>query len=113
MEVVYATDYKDKAVQKLINQGAKIRNPRYFSHDSDTSADKVYLFGDYPAIEEAYDDVEKCKYSGAKGTSSKVKKPNSTSTKAELKAWLEQEEVDFEDGATNEELYELVKQEVE
>jgi len=106
MEVVYAKDYKDEAVQTLINQGAKIRNPQYFKHDSDTSADKVYLFGDWPAIEEAYDEVEKCEYKG-----SAPSKPNSTSNKSELQAWLDYKGVEYESDATNDELYELVKQE--
>lgn len=106
MKVVYAVNYKHEAVQKLINQGAKIRNPRYFKDDSDTSADKVYLFGDYPAIEKAYEDVEKCEY-GDKAP----KKPNSTSNKDELQSWLDYKGVSYSKDATNDELYELVKQE--
>lgn len=50
-------------------------------------------------------------YTGESESTDKVKKPNSTSTKAELQAWLDQEGVEYDDGATNDELYELVKQE--
>lgn len=55
MIIIYAKDHTQKEVQKLLGPGVKVRNPQFFKKDSDTNAKKVHLFGDYPAIEKAFD----------------------------------------------------------
>src|SRR5690625_3530266 len=54
MTIVYAKDYQAKAVQRLIEEGAEVRNPQFFKNDRDPNAKVVHIFGDYPQIEKAF-----------------------------------------------------------
>lgn len=67
-------------VQKLLGPGVQVRNPDYFKTDSDTTAEKVHVFGDYPAIKEAF----KCEVIEHKlEKASKSKQSSQTSEKSE------------------------------
>lgn len=80
MIIVFAKDDSLAEVQKLLAPGVQVRNPDFFKSDSDTTAEKVHVFGDYPAIKEAF----KCEVIEHKlEESSKPKGGNQKSSKSE------------------------------